>query len=111
MTWWDIIKFQNNLGPLLDALKHHHETTGRMAYVPPHDMKKFVKLYGEFTRMLKNPNIDLNDLDKIAIPMEQYYSLLVRAPEFHHREFGNLYTQIFDTLRELNRLGGEGDGI
>jgi len=111
MTWWDIIKFQNNLGPLLDALKHQHETTGRMGYVPPQDTKQFVKLYGEFTRMLKNPNIDLDDLDKIARPMEIYYSLLVRAPEFHHQEFGNLYTQVFDTLREINRLGGEGDGI
>ena len=111
MNWKDILKFENKLGPLLEALKHHHETSGKMKYVPREEMRDFIRLYGEFSRKLKSPDINLNNLDEIAEPMEQYYSKLVRAPEFHHREFGNLYTQVFDTLRELKRLGGQNDGI
>lgn len=111
MNWKDILKFENKLGPLIEALEHHHTTTGRRGYVPQEEMKDFIALYGKFMRMLKNPNINLDNLNEIAIPMEQYYSKLVAAPEFHHREFGNLYTQVFDTLRELKRLEGEGYGV
>jgi len=111
MTWWDIIKFENKLEPLIDALKQHHTTSGKMNYVPEEKRRDFLKLYAQFMKRLQDPDIDLGNLNELSMLMERYYSKLVDAPEFHHREFGILYDQVFDALREIKRLGGEGDGI
>lgn len=110
MSWWDIVKFDNKLGQLLEYIKHHHTTSIKQKYVPQHELGEFIKLYGKFTRMLKDPNINLNNLDRIADPMESYYSKLVGAPEFHHQEFGSLYTAVFDELRNLKSMEDQGYG-
>jgi len=111
MSWRDILKFENRLTPILNNIKHHHTTTVKMGYVPKEEMRDFIKLYGQFMRKLNDPDINLGNFEEIARPMDQYYYKLQDAPEFHHREFGILHGQVFDALRELRRLSGEGDGI
>lgn len=114
MTWWDIVKFENRLGTLIDNLTHHHNTSLARQYISNQDRLLAERLFKKITQHLNNPDL-FDTLDKrgnpIADPMNSYYSLLIAAPEMHHRDFGHLYEALFEELEKLRRLYLKGDGV
>ena len=115
MKWWDIVKLRvGHLEHLIQQLTHHHNTSLARQYISKQDRPLAERLFKKITRHLNNPDL-FDTLDgrgnPIADPMNSYYSLLVAAPEMHHRDFGNLYEAIFDQLEEMRRLNLEGGGI
>lgn len=114
MNWKDILKFENRLGSLIDNLTHHHNTSLSRQYIRKEERLKAEHLFNKIMQHLNDPDLfDILDRrgNPIADPMNSYYSLLIAAPEMHHRDFGHLYEALFEELEKLRRLNLKGDGI